>query len=252
MNSIVTLNFDHHQDLCIVDKRKHDGVINQHLLPVVPSEFLRLAACLPIVISKNGDTGRFTCSAMMGFEQGENLFVKQGQWDAPYQPLQVQRQPFFVGDDGGEKLICFDSTSSAVSDVEGIPLFKKNGAGKTEPNQTQEPSDYLKKVQWILSELVAGEQDGQKFLERLVSLELLTPLLLDIVFENGQEQTIRGAYCIDEERMSALSDHEIVSLHNSGYLKLIHAMQVSLEHFQAMVIRKNELLANANSWFEAD
>ena len=51
-----------------------------HLVPAVMSEFTSMAVQYPLVITKNADTGQFVVAAMLGFESGENLFWRDGQW----------------------------------------------------------------------------------------------------------------------------------------------------------------------------
>ena len=71
--------------LVAVDNKNHLNTrvdlskIEQHgadlqLVPVVLSEFINLAIQYPIVLTKNGNTGQFVISAMLGFESNENLF----------------------------------------------------------------------------------------------------------------------------------------------------------------------------------
>ena len=49
---------------------------NQRFVAVVVNEFPALAMRYPILFSKDADTGRFYCGAMMGFDAGENLCVE--------------------------------------------------------------------------------------------------------------------------------------------------------------------------------
>lgn len=239
MSSIVSLNSDKHSHLQVQANLRHSSAVNQHLMPLVPSEFGRASSCFPIIVTKNEETGQFTFSAMMGFQPGENLFVREGQWDADYEPLQMQRQPFFVGDDGDSKVVCFDSESVALSSDVGEPLF----------NSASQPSDYLQTVQQILNELMTGETESKELVNQLSDLELLTPFSLDIEFNNGSKQAVKGAYMIDENKMAELNDQTVLRLYRSGVVDLIHKLQNSMHQLPNLIARKNKMLDTAKSWF---
>ena len=67
---------------------------NQRFVPVVISEFPSLALCYPILFSKDADTGQFYCGAMLGFDDGENLFIDSQADKSTYRPLNLRRAPF--------------------------------------------------------------------------------------------------------------------------------------------------------------
>ncbi len=240
MSNIVSLNFDHHSTLQVQANLRHSSAINQHLMPLVPSEFGRASSCFPIVIVKSEDTGQFTFSAMMGFGPGENLFVREGLWDADYEPLQIQRQPFFVGDDNGNRVVCFDSDSAALSSDVGEPLF----------TSSSQPSDYLETVQQILNELVNGEQESRELASQLLDLDLLTPFSIDIEFNDASKQSVQGAYMLNESKMAELDDQTVLTLHRSGAMGLIHTLRCSMHQIPNLIARKNRMLEVAKSWFE--
>ena len=103
-------------------------------MPAVLAEFTHIALQQPIVLTKNGETGQFVCAGMFGFEEGENLFWQNQQWQGLYLPLQIQRQPFFIGEvpiqpgkeikrENDDFLVCIDTNSPAISTTEGESLF---------------------------------------------------------------------------------------------------------------------------------
>ena len=61
---------------------------------VIPYEFPRLLAHYPIFFIKSQESGRFEPVALLGFDQGENLFFSNERWDVDYVPLQIMRHPF--------------------------------------------------------------------------------------------------------------------------------------------------------------
>ena len=97
MANIVAVDNKNHKNVQI-DTGKlglHGAKLN--MVPVVMSEFSSAAVQYPLAITKNEDTGKFVCVALLGFEVGENLFWENGDWQGLYLPLQIRRQPFFVG-----------------------------------------------------------------------------------------------------------------------------------------------------------
>src|SRR3981081_2270915 len=70
---------------------------DQHLIPIVVSEFRKAATQYPIVFAKNPETGRFSAYVLNGLGVEENLFWSGTELDVAYVPLNVRRQPFYVG-----------------------------------------------------------------------------------------------------------------------------------------------------------
>jgi len=86
-----------HLDLRVMvgpDPELGDGVMT---CLVVPSEFRRVQNSFPILFRRDLESNLFSALALMGFEQGENLFFDEGRWDAPDRPLVLSIQPFLIG-----------------------------------------------------------------------------------------------------------------------------------------------------------
>lgn len=127
MTNLVALDNKNHLTTRIdPDKAELHGT-DLHLLPVVVSEFMQVALQYPIVITKNGDTGRFVFAAMLGFEAGENLFWQDGRWQGIYLPLQIRRQPFFVeARVGASSEVNSETSSEGTSDDYIICIDRKS------------------------------------------------------------------------------------------------------------------------------
>ena len=65
-----------------------------------PLEFRDIQSCYPILFTKDPTTGGFFAVAVLGFETQQNLFLKDGGWDAPYVPAVLERQPFLIATGG--------------------------------------------------------------------------------------------------------------------------------------------------------
>jgi hypothetical protein len=232
MNRLTALNSAAHRHIRVDQEQVLAQAAQLNMLPVVLGEFLKLCVQYPIVLTKNGATGQFTCIALLGFDKRENLFWKQDRWDALYIPLQVMRQPFFLGTEGTERVVCIDTMSPSVRQAHGEAIFAADGA----------ETAYLQRVKQMLATLLDGEQHTDKFVRKLLELELVRPMRLEIEFVDQQKQRVDGLYTIDEERLKALTGESVAELHALEYLGPVYTMLASLGHIYSLVQRKNELL----------
>ena len=237
MSHFVALNPHQHQNLKVLpDKVTQTGSQNQ-TISVVLSEFSDLIVQYPIVFTKDPESGQFVCSALLGFEKGENLFWRNNRWEGLYIPAQVQRRPFYIGqqhdEEGDHHLVCVDTESDAVSETEGEPLFSEDG----------KPTPLMADKQEVLALLLEGEPQTKAFIKALVELELLTPIALDIAFINGSSKKVEGIYTIDEDRLAGLYGETVAILHERGFLAPAYTMLASHAHIYSLIERKNSELS---------
>jgi hypothetical protein len=209
-----------------------------------PAEFRELQADYPIVFARSGDGDGdgFDALALLGFEQGENLFLGESGWDAHYIPLSIERQPFLIGRNAGnpdELLIHveMDSPRLTTSPLEGEALFLSYGGS----------SEHLERISSVLRTLHEGLQTGRDFIEALVHLELLESFVLDIELDDGSQNRLAGFYTIHEERLAALNPEQLGRLHAAGYLQAIYMVVASMSRFRDLIERKNRANAKANA-----
>jgi hypothetical protein len=209
-----------------------------------PGEFRELQAHYPIVFARSGDGNAeaFDALALLGFEQGENLFLGENGWDAHYIPLSIERQPFLIGRSAGnpdELLIHVDMDSPRVttSPTEGEALFLSYGGS----------SEYLERISSVLRTLHDGLQTGRDFIEALVHLELLESFVVDIELDDGSQNRLAGFYTIHEERLAALPPEKLGRLHAAGYLQAIYMVVASMSRFRDLIERKNRANAQAHA-----
>lgn len=208
---------------------------------VVLQEFAHLVLQYPIMLSKNSATGRFSCVAIFGFDEGENLFIEDGHWQAVYVPLNVQREPLMIGtqtasdatEADAEHVVFADFDDARIQEEVGEPLFNERGF----------PSDYLQHGTALLKALKDGLQQTQAFIDTILALELVAPAELKIEFADKSKRQINGLYTIDRQRLQVLQSADIVSLHSSGYLEAIYTMLASFGHVHSLIARKNARIA---------
>jgi hypothetical protein len=238
---LVELSRSEHAGLRVRADLVEASAATQHLISIVVSEFRKAAIQYPIVFAKNPETGRFAAYVLNGLGVEENLFWSGTELDVAYVPLNVRRQPFYVGtndDAPGSNVLCIDLDSPCL-----------DGAGaKTIVNPDGSDSDYLKEVLSVLGELVAGKKATEQFIATVLSLDLLTPIMLDIVLDDGTPLQVTGLYSVDEEKLRQLAAGEVAKLWRSGYLDLIYTVLVASGQIFKLIRLKNQRIALRRAW----
>lgn len=240
---LVELSRSEHRELRIRADRVEACAARQHLIPIVVGEFRKAATQYPIVFAKHQDTGRFAPYVLSGLAVEENLFWSGTELDVAYVPLNVRRQPFYVGMD--------DASDAAAANVLCIdldhPCLDRSGA-RTLVNADGSDSAYLKEILAILGELVAGKTATEQFVATLLSLDLLTPILLDIVLDDATPLQVQGLYGLDEEKLRQLGSEQITNLWQAGYLDLIYAVMMASGQIFKLIRLKNQRIAASRAW----
>ena len=241
MENLVALEQSAHQHIKIDTQKAQSHAENINMIPVVMAELNQIAVQQPIVFAKNSETGEFTLNALLGFEQHENLFYQHSQWQGVYLPLQLQRQPFFVGDTHAKPTqypVCINLNSPAVINNQA------QSQNDLEPIYTQnaEESGYFKKIKQCLGHLLQGEIDNKKLIDTLLQHELLQPLSLEVTFQNSQKTKLNGLYTINQERLAQLDSDQITLLHQRALLPAIYTVITSLGQIYPLIERKNAVL----------
>ncbi|MEM0514548.1 SapC family protein [Pseudoalteromonas sp. YIC-827] len=189
----------------------------QHLVPVVAHEFGRVANEFPLAFVKNNESGKFQAVALFGLEPGENLFIKDDQWQAAFAPLAVTRYPLgLVKHPEQEQYgVVIDEASPLVSEEEGNALFE-NG----------EETEYLKRRKEALVSFIEFSGVTDAFTQYLADKELLTAQTLTVDIK-GEKKDITGIHLIDEKKLQELSDEDFLELRKRGYLAPIYSFLTS-------------------------
>ena len=239
---LVELSRSEHAGLRIRADRVEASAATQHLIPIVVSELRKAAIQYPIVFAKNPETGRFGPYVLNGLGVEENLFWSGTQLDVVYVPLNVRRQPFYVGTsdapDTPTNVLCIDLDNPCL-----------DGSGtKTIVNPDGSDSAYLEGILSILGELVAGKKTTEQFIACLLSLELLAPIVLDIALDDGTPLQVQGLYGLDEEKFRQLNAEEIARLWKTGSLDLIYAVMIASGQIFKLIRLKNQRIALRRAW----
>ena len=231
MTQIVPLDKEAHKSLKVDGRASAVYGDNQHFVQVNVTEFPRLVVHYPLFFSKNPNTGEFYAGVMLGFKEGENLFLQEWEQRELYRPLVLQRGPFYAQG----PTLAIDLDHPRVTAENGKPLFTEYG----------QPSRYLQSIIWAFQDLVPGMETTRQFLARLLELSLIEPVDVEVEFEDGSSQKCTGLYTVNQEILSRLPDPVVVELFRRGYLRLIDYMIASLKQFPLLAQKKNGRLLEA-------
>jgi len=231
---IAVLNSHDHRDLRVRGEASARLGDNQRFVPLIAGEFAVAGAHYPILLTKDANTGGFFAGAMLGFDEGENLFLDADGMTS-YRPLNLQRGPFFTA---GEDL-AIDLDSPRI-DAGGEPLFV-DGA----------PSAYLNSMMQLFRDLVPGVEVTRVFVETLVRKKLVEPIDITVSFDDGGKRILQDLYTVDQDMLKALPDADVLDLFRRNYLYLIYTMIGSLKQIPALGRRKNQRILDATAGLTA-
>jgi hypothetical protein len=228
VTNIVALNTEIHRDLRVQTAASARFGDARHFVPVVVNEFAFLIVHYPIFFAKDAETGAFYCGAMLGIDEGENLFLTEGGGDETYRPFNLRRGPFFTA--GSD--IAIDLDDPRV-DAGGVAVFSEDG----------QPSDYLKSIMGLFRDLRPGLDQTKVFIETLMKLKLIEPIDISLAFDDGTRRNLEGLYTVNQDLLKKLADARIVELFHRGYLQAIYLMIASLKQVPVLAQKKNARLA---------
>jgi hypothetical protein len=206
-------------------------------IPLAAVEFFDTAREYPVAFTGK-DGGALFPIALMGVRQNENLFVSpEGKWEGRYIPAFVRRYPFVLAEkqDADDFNVYLDESYSGFGAADGERLFTDSG----------EHTPLLKQALEFLSTYQGEIRRTRLFVERLQALDLLVPRVLEIVRPNEQPMVLQGFSVVNEERLSALPDAELLDLARSGLLAWVHAHLMSLGNVSALAERLSARIAAA-------
>jgi hypothetical protein len=240
---LVELSRAEHSALKINPDLVEASAAKQHLIPIVASEFRKAATQYPIVFAKNPETGRFAPYVLNGLEPEENLFWSGTQMDVAYVPLNIRRRPFFVGmadtsSGASDNVLCIDIESSCIAASGQKSIVDADGSD----------SAYLKGILSIVGKLLDGQKQTSTFINTALSLDLLCPIVLDIVLEDGKPLHVEGLYSIDEDRFRSLDKDNVEKLWNEGLMDLIYSVIISTGQISNLIRLRNERESLNRAW----
>lgn len=200
-----------------------------HAVFVAVDEWPQAALEFPILFVHSGELDAagepvVTPVALFGLAQGENLSVEGTRWRARWVPAFIRRYPFVSGREG----VLIDAAWSGLSPVDGERLFDAQGR----------PTAVLQHALQRLERFDAAARQTRAVCARLAALDLFKPMQADATLPDGRTLSIEGFRVIDEDRLQALPDADVLALHREGLLQAIHLHLASLQTMPALIERK--------------
>ena len=210
---------------------------DQHFLPLTAPEFGAAAASFPIIFAGEERSPL----AVMGIRSGENLFVKDGQFEQDfYMPAFARRYPFVLaGDQANDRfVVCVDESAECVTNKGPQQKF-------FDGNDT---SAFTKEAFQFLQNFERDRQATQLMINTFKELDLFEQKEMNFQGQNpdgspAERQKIADYFAITEERLKALPAEKLKEFTDNGYLAVAHAHMVSLGNWQRLV---NMTLRRAN------
>ena len=226
----IPLNKEKHKDLKVAVNSAFEFAKQTHLSAASIREYAQLAATMPLVFIKDPKSDRYHTVAMLGMEQNQNLFLATGKWKAPHVPMNIMRYPFDIRPDADKLGVYIDEESNLVGAEDGEPLFNEDGT----------PSAFLENRQKFLGELANSEMLTQRFIAKVVELNLLDPIQIRLTYQDGQQRNVTGMFSINEKRLLELPEATVTDLHKQGFLGALYAIMLSLGQLNRLVELSND------------
>jgi hypothetical protein len=234
------LNNVAHKDLRVIRRFGQGPGAAAGTVPAFPTEFAELQREYPIFFHKDATSGEYSAVALLGFDRNENLYLRDGRWNAAYLPGYVARGPFLIGFqeqwvDGEvrrEPVIHVDLDHPSVSFTEGDAVFLPGGG----------QSPYLDHISTILRGIRDGVEGGKAFYATLAAQGLIQPMAVEVRFDADHGANLTGLHGIDRERLAALDATALHALHQQGFLEGIYLVLASMHNMRRLIAEKQRRL----------
>ncbi|SNT19929.1 SapC protein [Sphingomonas laterariae] len=197
-------------------------------VPIVASELAAAARSYPVVFAADSAQP----IAVLGLEQGCNLFVADGKWAADaHVPAYVRRYPFAftVTEQPAGFALVIDKGSDRVAEggAEGEPLFVDG-----------EPSAFTKEALEFCAAFGRDADLTRLFASALHEKDLLIDRRADATLPDDRTLGLDGFQIVDAAKFAALDDETVLAWHKQGLLALVNFHLASLERFRSLLDRQ--------------
>lgn len=221
----------------------------QIITPVLLTELPKLISQYMLGFVLNGD--QFQAVALLGFEQGQNLYVNHdGRWIGDYVPANVRGYPFALAPDNQNQLVLCIDAAKLLEDESGQALF--DGAG--------EPAEPVTKTLEFLHQCDADRKRTQAAVDVLQRSGVVQPWDLEFSRGEGEEPLrVQGLYRIDEKALNTL-DAETYGKLQGAPMALVYAHLYTVQQQRQLIERARyrsrhatqELPENLDHFFDGD
>ena len=231
---VQTLDYTRHGKLRVKQDPGFAHARQSNLVAIVMSELGDCASNFPLAFLRNPDDQRYSQVTLLGLAKGDNVYYGEQFWSSTHVPLSIQRYPFLIGfddkaEDGAPLAPCLSTDSTLISEKDGLALY--NGEGKE--------SEFLQSRLRLLNTLWNGEQLTRQYIQRLVELDLLVPMEIDLQQQKGEARKVGGLFTIDESRLAALDAEQLKELQQRNFLSPCYLILTSLYQLKHMIRQRN-------------
>lgn len=212
------------------DQHSFANVESLHLVPLLVGEFPQAMVHYPIVFAGPERTPL----AVMGLAAGQNLFVKDGKFEAgAYVPAYLRRYPFTLAGAGTEQfVVCIDRAAPGFAESgEGEALF----AGG-------EPTEFTRNAIAFLDEFEVERRRTQAFVD-LAEASDLFEVKNTLLLSGEHKEHIADYFAISEEKLQALPDEALAELVKRGAMTVIDMHLASLQRWDQLIARRAAMQA---------
>lgn len=232
-----------HQQVVALDRNLHRNLkINQPVMDwsvaaglnsifVAAAEFADVCREYAILFVRAGNDDKGAAQvapiAVFGLSPQENLYLDGGKWRALYIPALLRAYPFSIGrrENDPRMLLSIDMAWSGLSQTDGLALFQPDGR----------PTEHLQTMNRQLEQIDKEVQNTRGLGRLLLDKDLLRDMRFDAELPDGQKLQVEGFLTIDEAKLAALPDAEVLALHRNGVMGLVYAHMVSMGNMRKLV-----------------
>lgn len=204
------LNRENHKNLRFKGVTDLSFTKGQNSVPVAGLEFFEASRAMTVLFSKAKNGDYFPVVLLSLQNAGHDLVTEEGKWKGTYIPSFIRRYPFAMTAEG---TVCFDADSSALSEVEGEPLFDDEG------KNTKMLDDVIRFLQQYQVEMT----QTQKYCKELAELDYLTEFSVEVGRNTENPVRIQGLYAVDEKKFASLEGEKLQEWFKQGWLGWTYA-----------------------------
>jgi hypothetical protein len=221
------LSKEQHRDAFLETGTGYDFARSISFVPALLSEFPDLVSNYTLAFLQKGE--KVGVVALLGLKENENLFVEaDGSWAVDYVPAMLRQYPFaaMVGEE-----------RQMLGIAEDCPGLNTSGKGKALFGADGEISEFVVRVQKLVSGLASAGVQSEAFCARMKELELLSPIKAVLKNDIGEERRISGIHVVNREALNNLPAETLKDLQLHGMLEGIYLHLLSLRNLRNLSAR---------------
>ena len=170
--------------------------------------------------------------AIMGLQEGQNLYCQEEPFPSQVIPLGFGNAPFAITatDDSREQFaVLVDEESSLLSETAGERVFTDDG------NKTE----YMESRIEGLVQAAQQNHQTQEITKYLTEKGLLTTQQIQLQHSpDGRRYNIDGIHVVDEKKFNELSNEDFLDMRSRGLVALVYAHLNSLQQLRRVSERQ--------------